>query len=71
MEWRATTNARAAFAMSMFEGWERARSIVAAIAKYVHLMAENKVLSFEPPSRLHQQRQPMQQQFDHPQHAVG
>jgi predicted metalloprotease len=32
MEWRATTNARAAFAMSMFEGWERARSIVAAIA---------------------------------------
>jgi hypothetical protein len=40
-------------------------------AQYVHLMAENKILSFEPPSRLHQRRQPMQQQFDHPQHAVG
>jgi hypothetical protein len=39
-------------------------------AQYVHLMAENEILSFEPTSRLHQRHQPMQQQFDHPKHAA-
>jgi hypothetical protein len=39
-------------------------------AQYVYLMAENKILSFEPVSRLHERRQPMQQQFHHPQHAT-
>jgi hypothetical protein len=33
-------------------------------------MAENKVLSFEPAARHHERRQPMQQQFDNPQHAA-
>jgi hypothetical protein len=37
----------------------------------VHLMAENKILSFEPTARLHERCQPMQQQFDHPQHAFA
>ena len=40
-------------------------------AQYVHLMAENKIFSFEPVSRFHERRQPMQHQFDHPQRAVG
>jgi hypothetical protein len=40
-------------------------------AQYAHLMAENKILSFELASRLHQRCQPMQQQFDHPKHAAG
>jgi hypothetical protein len=40
-------------------------------AQNVHLMAKNKILSFEPASRLHERRQPMQQQFDHPQLLVG
>jgi hypothetical protein len=37
----------------------------------VHLMTENEILSFEPTSRFHERRQPMQQQFDHSQHVVG
>jgi hypothetical protein len=37
--------------------------------QYVHLMAENQILSFEPAARLHQRRQPPHQQFDHYQHA--
>jgi hypothetical protein len=40
-------------------------------AQYVRLMAENQILSFETTSRLQERRQPMQQQFDHPQHAGG
>lgn len=34
------------------------------------MMTENKILSFEPASRLHERRRPMQQRFDHPQHAA-
>jgi len=33
-------------------------------------MAENKILDFDTAARLHKRRQPMQQQFDHPQHAA-
>ena len=40
-------------------------------AQNVQLMAENKILSFEPASRLHERPQPMQQQLEHPQHVVG
>jgi hypothetical protein len=42
-----------------------------APAQNVQLMAEQKILSFEPASGLLERRQPMQQQFDHPHHAVG
>jgi hypothetical protein len=38
-------------------------------AQYVHLMAENQILSFEPAARLHQRRQPMNQQFEQSLHA--
>src|SRR5262249_56078875 len=40
-------------------------------AQYVHLMAERKILSFDPASRLHERPQPVQQQLEHPQHTVG
>src|SRR5262245_42846874 len=36
--------------------------------QYVHLMAENQILSFEPPPRLHERHQPTQQQTDHSKH---
>ena len=44
---------------------------VTPAAQYAQLMAENEVLGLKPVSRLHQRRQPMQQQFAHPQHAAG
>jgi hypothetical protein len=38
-------------------------------AQYVHLMAENQILSFEPAARFHQRRQAMNQQFEQSLHA--
>jgi hypothetical protein len=37
--------------------------------QYVHLMAENQILSLEPAARFHQRRQPTKQQSDHTKHG--